>query len=427
MAAGLGIVFGWGRRPAGLAGAGNGPVGVAAAALVWPLLPLAWRLRFLLLAGGGLLALLAGGCSYLMTPTPARPPEQVYAPLDSPYGHKTPQPVASVFGPGPEPLSFNSGREAGSGLAGADSVGTDSGGGEGSDGAGSDLTESAPTGTPAPAPTATPELRPQAGPPGPAAQFIELPEGWVQWSCDQQLRRELEAWAGDVEDFDVVLVSELAEQVAARADCLAQGWAPEFDFHSGCAGIYRSIDGVEISPELRRLRFETKDPFWGPTARDSGGNMVVHFRKLPREEVSGCWYYYASDLTWLWSGPDPAGPGRREGREPYPFPECDYMLRRHLAGFDGLEFGVADAARLMDRVRTDHPAQCGHAAWNAFPQREPREICEPQLDTGFDSTGELLALNWHPDYPARDGSVCWVLERAEGVWHDYYWGDDSGN
>ena len=96
------------------------------------------------------------------------------------------------------------------------------------------------------------------------------------------------------------------------------------------------------------------------------------------------------------------------------------MLRRHLAAFDGPEFTVAAAARLMDRVRTDHAAQCGHAAWDFFPQEGPREFCGPQQGTGLAEEGELLILNWHEDYPARDGSVCWVLERAEGVWHDYY-------
>lgn len=338
---------------------------------------------------------------------------RVYAPIDSPYGHVTPQPVAAVFGPEPEPLDFN---VIGMGDAG--------------DGGGALVVSrngrlvGAATATPAPTatpePTATLIPRPTRGPYA-VEEWIELPEGWLELSCDQQFRQALQEWAGEPADFDVTVANLLADEVEAREGCGDSGWQPVFSFHTGCPGRYREIDGIEVSPQLRALRYEVKTSFLGPTGRDAVGNILVHFRELPREDISGCWYYAARERIWLWSGPHPDSEHRlREGREPYAFPECGYMLRRHFAGFSGDDFSVAAAARLMDRVRRNHSEQCDDPNWDFFPQREAREFCQPQQDTGFDGSGKLLVVNWHEHYSPRDGAVCWVLERGTGIWHDYY-------
>lgn len=374
-----------------------------------------------LVIGVGLLAVVSGlgAAGWMATGglsgAPAEPlVERVYAPIDSPYGHVTPQPVAAALGPEPEPLDFN---VIGMGDAG-----------DGGDGAlvvsrngrlvGAATATPAPTATPEPTATLIP--RPTRGPYS-VEEWIELPEGWLELDCDQQFRQALLQWEGDPADFDVTVADELADEVEAREGCGDSGWQPVFSFHTGCPGRYREIDGIEISAQLRVLRYEVKTPFLGPTARDGAGNILVHFRELPREDISGCWYYSARERIWLWSGPHPASEHRlREGREPYVFPECGYMLRRHFAGFSGDAFSVAAAARLMDRVRLDHSTQCDDPNWDFFPQRAAREHCQPQQETGFDAGGDLLVVNWHEHYSPRDGAVCWVLERGTGVWYDYY-------
>lgn len=186
----------------------------------------------------------------------------------------------------------------------------------------------------------------------------------------------------------MTVANELADAVEGREVCGGSGRQPVFSFHTGCSGSYREIDGIEISPHLQALRYEGKTYFLGPPDRGVQGNILVHFRQLPREDVAVCWYYAAAERVWVWSGPYPASEHwLREGRETYVFSECGYTLRRNFAGFSGEEFSPAVAARLMDRVRLDYSEKCSDPNWDFFPQRAAREFRQPQQDTGFDNGG----------------------------------------
>ena len=238
--------------------------------------------------------------------------------------------------------------------------------------------------------------------------------------CEKQFRRMLIDYDGRV-PFGPEVVSELSERLGElRPDCLDGGWAPEFGLGVQCLGV--SVGGMRIGDGFIRWEGSIKKRAKVfSTRRDGGGDILVHFEKLPFLGEGGCWYYEVRSRSWGWVvvAPD----GLYGGRDFPEFPLCEAYLKQVLweswqKGGSG-DLDARGVARGVARVRLDIPGECGTRLWSVFPKVGPQEGCLLEGPTG-DLQGTALVVNWHDDFPASDGAVCWVLSVDDGEWVPFY-------
>ena len=267
-----------------------------------------------------------------------------------------------------------------------------------------------------PVPTASPTLAPSTFVPTPTALSMVsdvslLPSRLtreLRFSCRDDFRERLRAYSPGLPLGAEVAFSLSSDMVGDRPECGDLGWSPEFTLGiSHCMGgrigdVRFSLDLVELhgSLDVRRA---------GPTGRDAVGNILVHFERMPEASSSGCWYYSVERNSWSWMTPGDYGEDR------YLFTECNEELRRGVLELDLVE--ARYVARLIDDIRRIFSNPCGLGQWDLFPRNEGYDFCGGHA-SGRQEDG-LLVVNWHEDYPAMDGSLCWVWYSSDGVWADY--------
>lgn len=260
-----------------------------------------------------------------------------------------------------------------------------------------------------PEPTATPTKRPTpvwptATPmPAPAVagqdSSVGMGEDYPAY-CLTHYRQLLVAGAEARERFrpdDVYAVG--LESGRLRPDCVAQGFAPEPDFGLACRTGW-GVDGVEVSLDLLGRRGIKRQRELGPTGRETQGNILVQYARLPYRDRAGCWYYDAGTRLWSWRI-EPEGDLEREtGSQVADLTVCDRMLRELMgAGFDRL----AQVAGMVEQTLAAEE-HCQGRGWRPYPQELPPDDCGLEADRVW--------VYWHPEHRPYDGAACWP--RPEG-------------
>ena len=247
------------------------------------------------------------------------------------------------------------------------------------------------------------------------AVLVDPPDGGVV-SCVDHYRRMLIDYEGRIK-FGPEVVGELSEDMKeVRPDCVIEGWAPEFGLETVCRGTRIGQVRV-IDVFFRWVGNRESRPIARSTMRDDRGNILVHFQRMPFYEGRGCWYYDSGSLSWAWLLVGESSP--RVGIDRPQFPGCEKHLRNLVDESSVENPSALDIARLIDRVKLDAPSECGDL-WSIYPQRGARDDCEVSAPTGLwdDGSGDMsVVINWHLDYPASDGSVCWIRPVVGGEWH----------
>ena len=273
-----------------------------------------------------------------------------------------------------------------------------------------------PTETPIPTPTVrpTPDFSrlalPTVTPVLPEASVEpEFPEGL---SCVQQYRLMLVNYDGRA-PFGLQVAYDLSESLKEyRPECLTQGWNPVFNPSVVCTS--GSVAKVRLTSGLTRRLTSGSKPQALATTRDSSGNMLIHFTRLPMEHARGCWYYRSDDDAWAWVV-DGGGFGVDLPR----FPACDGLLQELLASLPAHEFSMLEIARMLDEVRLLTPEDCSSPLWGLFPDSGSHEDCGVPGDTGLTDDG-VFVVTWNEEYPPSDYAVCWVLRPSANAWEFFY-------
>ena len=205
----------------------------------------------------------------------------------------------------------------------------------------------------------------------------------------------------------------LSEQLEdERADCLEEGWSPEFSLRAVCeAG---TVAGTEVSSLLVRREGSMRTRKALSSGKDGYGNILVQFEKLPLREGRGCWYYSAFSEAWSW-----VVLGEASGIDLPVFPACEARLKEKLLAGDVEALRVADVAAAIDSVKLELVAECGGVNWNIYPGSGGWAECSPVAGTGYQDGG-LLVLNWQIGHLASDGAVCWVHDVGSGEWKSFH-------
>ena len=231
-------------------------------------------------------------------------------------------------------------------------------------------------------------------------------------SCLDHYRHLLIDYVGRA-PFGAETAWQLSEEfLKSREDCSEQGWEPEFGLEASCVSV--TVGGVRISDHFIEYEGSLNTPRVLSTGMDRAGNILVHFQKLPFQEQSGCWYFSARGKSWAW-----VALGVGTGVDLPKFPVCEERLKELVVELDGPGFSSLDAARAIDIVRLEMPAQCGTALWGLYPRREGHDECAG--DTGQLADGSIL-VNWHPEHRSSGGAICWKLS-SDGEWLEIMPGD----
>ena len=273
-----------------------------------------------------------------------------------------------------------------------------------------------PTPTPAPTPTRLPTPEPllpkdvSAAVPGPAGSGV-VPGEEGPPSCIDEYRGMLIDYRGRVPFGSQVALQLSRELEELRPDCVAEGWAARFEADVVC--VSGSVAGLPLSPGLTWRLQSLSKPQAAPTARDGGGNILVHFARLPFVEARGCWFYRSSSRTWAWfvSGGD-------SGVDRPRFPLCEGRLR-DLISSPQEGFGPLHVVRALDEVRLQLPSPCSSPLWDVFPSTDSHEDCGVPGGTWVNPEG-FLVVTWHEDHTPADGAVCWALPPGGVEWEFSY-------
>ena len=268
------------------------------------------------------------------------------------------------------------------------------------------------TPSPEPEPTPSEAVRVFVPTPTPTA----LPERYLEYgrsvvlTCVNEYRRS-------VAEFPEGLMfrSESAETlsdllVSRRADC-GEVWAPEFNYRVSCVG--GDIGGEIFGSGLVRFEGSFGDRFALPTRAGDAGDVLIHFSRMPDREGPGCWYFSSREVVWWWAVVDAEGSVVEWGRDPVLYPVCDLVLQDEILAADRVR--PADVARLVAEVRRDYEGYCDVVGWNMFPRIGGNEGCDIFAPTGMFEDGSVV-VNFSPDYPATDGSLCWHWDPEVGGW-----------
>ena len=276
-----------------------------------------------------------------------------------------------------------------------------------------------PTPTPVPTPTRVPlpGFIPEvpldtsggglSGPHGASEDAAAVPP-----SCVDHYRRMLVEYEGRVPFGSQVAYQLSRELVELRPDCSRQGWSPRFEADLVC--VTGRVGEVSISRGLTWRQNSLSYPRAVPTARDSRGNILVHFARMPFDDAGGCWYYSSDTRAWAW-----LVVGSGSGVDLPRFPSCEALLRDLLASQAQRGFGPLQVVRAVDEVRLRLPVPCGSGLWNVFPTSRFQEGCGVESGTGLTPAGDLV-VSWHDGHFPADDAVCWVLPRGSDEWKFHY-------
>ncbi len=277
-----------------------------------------------------------------------------------------------------------------------------------------------PTRTPVPTATRRPLRSVSSVTPTPAWEFpvLEVPE--TVWGGNVTCTREYRAMLLDYDGripFGAQVARELALELRdSRPECVELGWNPELSPGRVCVGD--RVGAVQISRQLSPRSGSLSSGGALPTARDEDGNVLVHFARLPETGHAGCWYYDSARESWAW-----IVSGRDSGVDRRAFPGCDALLMDLVGSLPGDDFGAADVARAMDRVRLGAGA-CSSPLWDWFPSAGSHEDCGVPGDTGVSEDGSLV-VTWHPDHLPADYAVCWTRPADSETWEIFYEVEDE--
>ena len=205
-----------------------------------------------------------------------------------------------------------------------------------------------------------------------------------------------------------ILVSN--ELLLERPDCAFSGWAPEPSLERVCR--LSEVGGADLPDGLVRLVGDFNRREADITRRDDVGNVLIHFGRMPLADVSGCWFYSAGLMIWYWTLESGV-----VGFDRVVLTGCDFALQSRLLEAEFVS--AVDVVRMSEAVRGDYPDSCGVSAWRQYPQLRPGEDCSIQSETGMFRDGSFV-VNWHPEFPASDGAICWYWSSAEGLWSFSY-------
>lgn len=271
-----------------------------------------------------------------------------------------------------------------------------------------------------PAPTLSPLVQPAvAGPPQSASG--ESPP--LRFTCVADFRAFLVAarssrlvrdFAGTVADFRVL-----------RPDCVTPKFEMVFSPFPLCSGP-GTVGGVLVARTMRTGQPYNHNLRLGPSAIDSSGNLLLHFRRLPGQASAGCWYYSASAARWfaetLAVADSPAAPTPRptasasapvllHGSLSPVHRTCVDEYRSRLVPLEPPVAGVLLAELLLE-VQTGI-ASCS-LEWRPELSADPVAGHCPQVPTGSAEEPDRLVLHWA--VPPGDRSSCWIYHLPSGVW-----------
>ena len=186
-----------------------------------------------------------------------------------------------------------------------------------------------------------------------------------------------------------------------RAECANDGFHPEIDLEIACKGYL--VGGVPLPPTLTVGSQIAGNLRAGGTARDSRGNMLVHFRRLPDQAAPGCWYYSANSRTWSWTAVNVGAGLYRPDHS-----RCDAKLRGLLVSSASNLERVAQIADLVELVRTEDEL-CGVQGWYPYPAVASVSECGESSSTGWRDEG-VLVLNWQENHRPYDQRACWLFD-----------------
>ena len=176
-----------------------------------------------------------------------------------------------------------------------------------------------------------------------------------------------------------------------------------------------SVAEMTLAFGLTRRQTSGSRPQALPTSRDSKGNILVHFIRLPLVETRGCWYYRAEYEDWGWNQE-----GIDYGVDRLNFPACDALLQERIAVLLPHEFSQGRVEDAIRDVRLELPEECSSPAWSLRPEglRADRD-CGVPGKTGITPEGGLV-VHWDRERRPPDNSVCWVLWPGADAWQPYY-------
>lgn len=235
----------------------------------------------------------------------------------------------------------------------------------------------------------------------------------VELGCVEAFRARLVGYVGRELFGPEVAWKMSGEFLEERPDCREEGWGPEFSLEAECVGL--DVGSVQIGNAFVVWEgAREKSARVLSSRKDEWGNILLHFSRMPLQEGSGCWYYRASDETWVWVVRK--GSKVENGVDNPDLSGCDSLLKAELRRLPA-GFSLADVGRAVDRV-VGVGRGCQTSFWRVFPRLEPDEGCGVDSETGDLGEGGRV-VHWHEDYRPYDGAVCWVLERSWGLWKVY--------
>ena len=283
--------------------------------------------------------------------------------------------------------------------------------------------------TPFPVSILPPALTPISPPFGLHSQTLARALALSTPSCIDDFRSSLVNYRGDQPFGPETVVSLSDRLLERRPDCAEQGWAPELSLGQVC--WLPNFAGHPLPPSLIFQRFTRF--YANPTSSGDNGLLIIHFTRLPFQEVAGCWVFAPRSQQWRWmhvteSSLPYTGPEiHASGLDKPSFLSCETALRLYLSEYllvhpeEGVL--VSDVADGIDYLRLHAPRQCGTSIgsgssrffyWQPFPQAASRDGCVVSAPTGVNSDG-ILVVNWHPDHSDSQGNICWALD-TEGQW-----------
>ena len=210
-----------------------------------------------------------------------------------------------------------------------------------------------------------------------------------------------------------------------RSDCVSPKFEMVYSPFPLCSGP-GTVGGVLVARPLRTGKAYNHNLRLGPSAVDSTGNLLLHFRRLPGQSSAGCWYYSAAAGRWFTE--TLAVAGSSAGPTPRPTVAAPSGVLLH-GSLSPIHRTCVDEYRsrlvsLASPVAAVHMAevllevQTGIAScsleWRPELSAVPLAGHCPQVPTGSAEEPDRLVLHWTA--PPGDRSSCWIYHVPSGVW-----------